>query len=132
MKISFVKIQPAVFAVIVVAAVFIFTIFLSVKNGKALADGKTVINEAGELVKGLVYFYSDQNRFPTLEEFSNKDIQLTYFTQTVDNVSKTEICKQNFVYKRLKFNSYELNFCLAVDSDGYVRGWNKITKQSQQ
>jgi len=121
------KIQPSLVAVIIMAAVFILSIFFGLNSGKNLAASQRVATDAGEISRGLEYFYSDHGRFPDLQEFLDNNVQLRYFSSAIENKSKTGGCRENFVYKRTALKTYELNFCLSSGVLGYRQGWNKIT-----
>ncbi len=125
----FKKTNIAVLAVIVVAAVFVAAVFLGIRHGKAVAGAKQVESMVAELKKGLDYFLRDQNRYPTAQEFLDRNIQLTYFSQAPDNLTDNSVCKENFTYKRVSLTVYELDFCLAANLGQYRAGWNKLVRQ---
>jgi hypothetical protein len=118
-------------AVILVAAVFLISVFLGVSRGKSSALAESSLSQTQEMEKGLDNFYKDQNRFPTEEELVNTNIALTYFSSIPNNSSQASVCPQNFLYSRLSITSYQLNFCLAADTANYKQGWNQVIEQKQ-
>ena len=126
MRLNFLKINSGLLAVMVVTAVFLSSVFLGLQRGVEAAKAAMVYHTASVLRQGLDYFFSDQDRFPSVVEFNHPNILLTYFTHLPDNVSQAAICPKNFVYKRLTANSYELDFCLAQNVGNLGKGWNKV------
>lgn len=129
MRIFFLKFNLAILAVIVVAALFLSAIFLGFRAGRAKARAGSVYATVLELGKGLNNFFSDQDRFPSSQEFLDTNILLMYFSGLPNNLSANSVCSENFIYKKLDLNSYQLNFCLAADFGGYNKGWNSINEQ---
>lgn len=94
-----------------------------------MAKAKNVNVTVIELQKGLDIFFKDQDRFPYVEEFSDTNVLLTYFSKLPDNVSKNSNCLTNFDYKWVSAKNYELDFCLAANLGNFKKGWNKISEQ---
>ena len=126
LRLKFLKINSAFLAVLIVTALFVVSTVFGIKNGAEAAKTKVVYNSVLVLRQGFDNFFSDQDRFPSDVELTDPKILLTYFTHLPDNVSKTQACEKIFVYKRLSFNSYELNFCLAQKVASFGKGWNII------
>ena len=126
MRILFFTAKSASLAVIVVTALFFSVAIFGFRQGTASALVKNVYATARELNTGLDNFFSDQGRFPAVSEFSDANILLMYFSRLPDNVSKTALCPENFIYKRLSPGSYELDFCLAANLRNFQKGWNKV------
>lgn len=111
------------------AVVLFAAIFVSINTGRQNAQAEAVVKTAENLQAGLDFFYQDQNRFPTFNEFTSREVMSNYFSffPPKDFVSKN--CAQNFVYKRIEQKSYQLSFCLPGASDGFKKGWNSINEQ---
>lgn len=112
----------------VAAVILVFSLWLAIQNGKAEARSKMVVKNFGELEKALKYFYNDQNRFPSTVEFnesSESNILKIYSNNFPPENFVSKQCPQTFVYKQLKPNTYELNFCLERSVPGFKKGWNK-------
>jgi len=129
MRLFFFEFKASSLAVILVAAVFLTSIFLGVGRGKANALAESSLLEAQEIQKALDNFYKDQNRFPTQEELLSTNVALTYFSGLPNNLSQTSVCPENFSYIRQSLKTYQLNFCLAADTANYKQGWNQVIEQ---
>lgn len=115
------------FGGLVVAAVLLFALVSGASAGKSNAQDKTVLNGAQSVQKALGYFYNDQNRYPTAEEFQDKNIMLTYLTTFPLPNFVSASCPQSFIYKRITAQSYQLDFCLVRGLSGYIKGWNVLS-----
>ena len=126
MQIPFIKFKSPILAVILLAALLLGSVFWGIRQGRANANAQSVYQDSQEIVKGLDYFFNDQNRFPTPQEFLDTKILFTYFSRLPNNTPDNSFCSENFIYKRLDADSYELNFCLAADLGPYRKGWNQL------
>jgi hypothetical protein len=120
------KIWPLATALVIVVFLLL-SIVLAWNSGKNSAQSKLVLTNASGLQKALDYFYSDQDRFSTAQEFADRNIMINYANlfPPFDFVSKS--CSQSFVYKRASKNSYSLSFCLPKKEGGFKQGWNQVT-----
>lgn len=111
---------------LIVAAVFLIVLTQGWSAGKNMAEAEAIITASREAVKGLKFFYQDQNRYPSPVEFENPEVMLNYFNvyPLPQYVSKT--CAQSFAYRRNSAESFQLNFCLPVATPGYAKGWNNL------
>jgi hypothetical protein len=126
-ELSVVKTKAKVFLSSLLAAVILLlAIFWGAAAGKETAQSITLTKIAQNLIFGLQYFYSDQNRFPTALEFSDQNIMLNYFSgfPAVDFPSK--LCPQSFVYKRVAADNAQLSFCLPRAAGDYGAGFNML------
>jgi len=129
MPLSLPKFNATYLAVITVTVLFLISLFLGLQKGVLVAKAKNVNVTVIELQKGLDIFFKDQDRFPYVEEFSDTNVLLTYFSKLPDNVSKNSNCLTNFDYKWVSAKNYELDFCLAANLGNFKKGWNKISEQ---
>lgn len=111
-----------------VAVILLWAIFSGTNIGKALAQTELVYNNAGSIASSLDFFYSDQNRFPTVPEFEDQNIMGNYFNSFPPAELASQNCSSSFIYKRISFTQYELNFCLPLSFSGYKKGWNRISE----
>ena len=108
------------------AVVLFFSIILGSSKGKALSQAETVVSNFKQLEKALEYFYNDQDRFPTAGEFTDPEIFGRYLEGSLSNLNiTTKTCAQSFIYNRISFVSYKLQFCLPAEAAGYKSGWNQ-------
>ena len=114
-----------IFTVIFVAVIFLLVILGGISSGKKSAQANLIIQNAQNLSGALYYFYGDQDRFPTVLEFQNKDIMLNYLSSFPPADFISETCPENYIYKRPSSKSFELFFCLPKGAQEYSTGWNK-------
>ncbi len=112
-----------------VAVVLLLAVFWGVGSGRLQAQGGLVLQNAQSLQAGLRYFYADQNRFPTAEEFQDQNLMLSYFNAFPPAELAAGPCSGSFSYKRPAAGSYELDFCLPASSGGLTAGWHAISGQ---
>lgn len=114
------------FAAVAVLAVLAFTAFSGLNAGKRRVQANLVEHNAQSLQQGLKYFYQDEDRYPSANEFQDKNLMLNYFNlyPPLDITSKN--CEQSFLYKRLSSQNYQLLFCLPEGAAGFRSGWNEI------
>ncbi len=115
--------------VLAVAVVLFMAFTISVSRGKAKAQSQAALEAAVELQKSLDFFYSDQNRFPTAEEFLDQNIMGRYIKNFPPKEFVSKTCPESFTYKRPEIRSYQLYFCLPAGFEGYSKGWNVLAEQ---
>ncbi len=114
-------------AVMVMAVFFFFALVWGGFKGYDQAKAKTIVTNSQTLMEGLQYFYNDQNRYPTLQEFADNNLMLNYFNPFPARPILSSGCSQNLIYKTTSYQSYELDFCLPGKQDKFQKGWNKLT-----
>lgn len=105
------------------AAVLLLSIILGAKEGQKVAQSEQIIRTGQNIFAGLNYFYKDQNRYPTVSEFSDKSIMLNYFSAFPPVQFVSGSCTASFVYKRSDSKNFELDFCLPTSLKNYSKGW---------
>ncbi|HYV33435.1 MAG TPA: hypothetical protein VE973_01120 [Candidatus Limnocylindria bacterium] len=118
-----------IYSSLLVAVILFLAIFLGISSGKTSAQSQTVVKAAQNLAQGLKYFYQDQSRYPTLLEFSDKNIMLSYFSSFPPQDFVSGNCPQSFIYKIIGVSITQLDYCLPKGSGQYAAGWNKIIVQ---
>ncbi len=118
-----------IFGSLLLAVLLFGMIFWGINKGKAQGRAEAAYTTAENVFLGLQNFYSDQDRYPSLSEFSDQAIMLSYLSvfPLPDFPDKT--CSQSFVYKRPSADSFQLSFCLPVSFQGFNKGWNTIEGQ---
>jgi hypothetical protein len=117
-------------AVVVVAVILFYGIYRGVHNGSLNAKSEVVLANARAITAGLDNFYSDQNRYPSQEEFANTNLMLAYisgyppFPITGGQCSPDVWRSNNFDYHSLDFKGYQLNFCLPASVEKFSAGVN--------
>jgi len=120
-------IPPA--TVIFVAVIFFLLLLSAFSSGRKTAQSKTVIKNAESVSAALEFFYSDQQKYPSVLEFSNKDIMLNYLSAFPEQNFVSELCGANLDYKRPSAGNYELYFCLPKARGGFSAGWNRLVNK---
>lgn len=113
--------------VLVVAVILLWTCSSGWSKGRKIAEAEQVLANADAVVKGLDYFYNDQDRYPTAVEFSSDDMAQYFSSFPLHNFSSSE-CPETFSYKRNSATEYILGFCLPIESAGFVQGWNSTVQ----
>ncbi len=118
-------------AVGLVAVILIYSTYSGITSG--ITDGKshTVLANAKTIAQGLKYFYDDQNRYPSREEFSDLNLMRSYITGYPPLAIAGGACLENaelggFDYYSLDFKTYELRFCLPGAIDNFKPGINSV------
>lgn len=114
--------------VIILAVVLFFMFSSGISSGKSLAQSENIVRNTNELEKALDNFYKDQNRFPTAEEFADKNIMGQYLSIFPIQEFSSAVCSQTYLYKRLSAGSYQLNICVPKAALGFRAGWNQKTE----
>ena len=109
-----------------VAVVLFTTVVWGLGSGKTRAQAENVFATQAELVKGLNYFYADQDRFPTVLEFGERPAMLNYFNSFPPLEFAAGGCSESYVYKRDDSQNFSLSFCLPQDVDGLSKGWHTV------
>lgn len=111
-------------AVVVVAVILFFGIYRGVSSGILSGKSEIVLTNTRTIVKGLDYFYADQNRYPSQEEFGNTNLMLAYLTGYPPIDISGGVCTTSYGYHSLDFKTYELHFCLPVSVEKFPAGLN--------
>ena len=112
---------------LIVAAILLLCISWGSSSGRSNAQAEIVDADAHQAVLALKYFYQDQGRFPSDQEFTDKNAMGTYFNIYPLPNFPSSVCQQSFIYNRVSPTSYELSFCLVAPTGGDNQGWNKIS-----
>lgn len=115
-----------------VAVILLLAIFWGLAKGKEDAESQAVLAAQANLVKGLQFFYQDQNRYPSALEFVDAPTMLNYFNSFPPPDFASKNCSQSFSYQRNALDSYSLSFCLPVSSGGFAAGWNAVSGSPPQ
>lgn len=122
------KLKP-ILSSLAVAVILLWVFFAGSATGKNNAQAEVVLNAATNAGQALKYFYSDQNRYPTGQEFGDKNIMDDYLSVFPLPNFPSSACAQSFKYTRVSLSSYQLQFCLVASIGNYQAGWNSVTGQ---
>jgi len=127
MRISIPKSIKHLLTVLVAAVILLFGVLRGIASGQAQAQSFVLAANAQSLAKGLIYFYSDQERFPSAVEYQdNRQIMLSYFSDFPPANLPSSECQQSFIYQRPTVNTFQLSFCLPQALNSFSSGWNAV------
>ena len=95
-------------------------------SGARAGKSTIILKNAAALQTGLGHFFSDQNRYPTVLEFADRNIMLNYFSAFPPVAVFGGACSQTYNYTSATSKTFELDFCLPKAASGFVAGWNKV------
>ncbi len=124
---DFKRFLPGV-AVVLSLAILIGCVFIGFNKGLALSRSIVTFENAKQLKIAVNYFYNDNNRYPTVSEFSDGAVMNSYLKNFPSQLPASAACAQGFAYKQISPNSYQLNFCLDSGTQGYGKGWNGVVE----
>ena len=114
--------------IVVMVLFFAGVLSLGVSGGRKKAQSEFVSSQAAEIVQALDFFYQDNNRFPTADEFGNSQIMGNYLTNSFGSPYVNEAaCTSAITYLRPAAGNYKLNFCLLSAVSGFKKGWNSVS-----
>ncbi len=101
-------------------------------NARYAGQSRQAIKDSRAIVQALEYFYKDQNRYPSTDEFTDLNLMRQYLSgfppqQYVAPSCPARDSGSTFGYVNSFRNDYELRVCLPKAVRGYKEGWNKIT-----
>lgn len=115
-----------------IAGVVLFVLITSLAvwqgyvRGQKAAQGRQIAKDVKAIRQALEYFYNDQNRYPSNDEFADQNIMRLYASGYPPQEFSSNSCPKNYDYSNLFRNDYELRFCLPLGVKGYQTGWNVI------
>lgn len=115
---------------LIAAVVLLLAVVWGINTGQKIAQAKIVSQGSQAAIAALRYFYQDQNRYPSPEEFANQNLMLNYMSNFPLPNYTSSACSQSFVYKRPDPATFQLSFCLPTATGGYQSGWNIINGNS--
>jgi type II secretory pathway pseudopilin PulG len=101
-------------------------------NGRYAGQSRQAIKDAHAIQQALEYFYKDQNRYPSTDEFTDQNLMRQYMSGFPPQQYFSPNCPDRgngstFSYINNFRNDYELRICLSKGVQGYKSGWNKVT-----
>ena len=113
--------------VLVVAVILLWTCSSGWSKGEKTAQAEQIIANADIVVKGLDFFYNDQDRYPTAGEFASDNMARYFSVFPMHNFASSQ-CPETFSYKRNSSTEYILGFCLPMAASGFQQGWNSFVQ----
>jgi hypothetical protein len=111
--------------VVFIGSIIFFSIFFAIRNGKKMAQSKILEQNFFEVQKAISNFYSDQDRFPSVFEFSKKSLMLEYLSGFPSMEFVSDLCKETWVYKTSQGRNFDLSVCAPISYGNLKAGWNK-------
>lgn len=109
-------------AVIVTVAV----LWMAIVNGQRSAQSRQIVKDVESITQALEYFYQDQGRYPSINEFDDQNVMRQYLSNFPPQQFVSGICDKSIDYVNTFRSDYELRFCLPKSVKGYRTGWNAI------
>lgn len=110
--------------------IFVFitvgAVWLAITNGQKSAQSRQIVKDAAALAVSLEYFYEDQNRYPSNDEFLDQNVMRQYADNFPPQQFLSATCSENYQYVNTFRTDYELRFCLPKGVAGYRAGWNTL------
>lgn len=94
--------------------------------GRTDSRSRLTVNNAKEIVKGLNYFKADQARYPSPDEFKDRNIMLEYFSVYPLPSIVTKACPERYAYSTSRVDSFKLEYCLDSNFNGSLTGVNSF------
>lgn len=101
-------------------------LWLAITNGQRSAQSRQTVKDAVAITKALEYFYQDQDRYPSSDEFTDQNVMRQYLNNFPPQEFNSTVCPDSFDYVNTFRSDYELRFCLPKGVQGYQTGWNSI------
>lgn len=119
--------QIKIFITVIGVAAFLFiSIFLGASSGRREAESEAVFMAAQEMKMALDFFYKDNDRLPTANEFGNEKV-ISQYLSGKPNTFKIKECPEPLNYTRADKKMATINFCLPDDFNVASKGQNTIT-----
>jgi type II secretory pathway pseudopilin PulG len=101
-------------------------------NGQYAGQSRQALKDGRAIAQALEYFYQDQNRYPSTDEFTDQNLMRQYLSGFPPQQYVSPSCParnggSTFGYVNNFRKDYELRICLPKAVKGYNAGWNKIT-----
>lgn len=124
--------------IVLVAVVLLFVLVLlwGIFSGLALGKAQSTYRQVDNINTALQYYFKDQDRYPTADQFSNQKILVPYYMQAMPTPQNTGsgACSnyKDFIYSQKSPKTFSLQFCLNADAYGVSKGMHILTEQSLQ
>lgn len=120
---------------VLVAAFLLVTVSIAwgAYSGYRLGQSKATLAQASNLNDALRFYYQDQGRYPSSDQFYNKNI-LTAFSY-LDGLPKPESVSgqcsdyKDFYYSQSSPQKFALIFCITRSAEGFSKGVHTITEK---
>jgi hypothetical protein len=113
----------------VVLFIVLLTSLAGFRAGRDLAKADVTLKQVDVLMKGLDYFYNDQDRYPSATEFEDKSALGTYVSSLpVNQVTSTQ-CGVTLAYDTFDERAFTLSYCLPRGAGAQLPGIHKISER---
>ena len=101
-------------------------LYFAVVYGQRSAQGRQIVKDSKAITQALEYFYQDQNRYPSNDEFLDQNVMRQYLSNFPPQEFVSGGCEASYEYQNNFRSDYELRFCLPKGVSGYSTGWNVV------
>lgn len=112
--------------IVIFVLITVGAVWLAIINGQKSAQSRQIVKDAAALAVSLEYFYEDQNRYPSNDEFLDQNVMRQYADNFPPQQFVSTTCTENYQYLNTFRTDYELRFCLPKGVAGYRTGWNTL------
>lgn len=127
-----IEIQPNQIRLVVLAVVLILFItacsygFLA---GRSLARSELAVSQTQYIMRGLNYFFSDQDRYPGEAEFADPAVMRTYLSAVPVAQVFSKECPKPYTYETFDRKSFTFTFCVSRGFDVWIPGEHSTTEK---
>lgn len=116
---------------VILAIIAVLALWWAFINGQQAGQSRQVLKNGKAIQQALEYFYQDQNRYPSTDEFLDQNLMRQYLSSYPPQEFVSKTCPQgngsvNYSYVNHFRNDYELRLCLPKAVQGFQAGWNKF------
>lgn len=113
-------------AIVIFVTLAVLLLWWAYTAGQHAGQSRQAVKDSKAILQALEYFYQDQDRYPSTDEFKNDNLMRQYLSGFPPQQYPSELCPKTFEYANSFRNDYELRICLNRGVLGYQTGWNKI------
>ncbi len=124
--------------IVLVAVVLLFILILiwGIFSGLALGKAKSTYRQVENINTALKYYFKDQDRYPTADQFNNQKILVPYYIQAMPTPESagSGACSnvKDFIYSQKNPKTFTFQFCMNAGANGLSKGVHILTEQSLQ
>lgn len=127
MQISPERIRAAV--IVLVLVLFVTVCGFGFVAGRDLARADLVVGQAQGLAQGLAYFYADQDRFPSPQEFAEQASFGVYAQGVPVHTVSSKACPTVLGYESLTLRTFSITYCIPRSVNGLPQGVHEVTNR---
>jgi hypothetical protein len=127
--------KPQLISLIVAFIICALALVLGMRSGLAKERSKATYRSSRVLLQALKYYHSDQEAYPTADQFFNRALLVPFYLPRMPvHSSQQGVCKgfTNFQYSQPGPQSFSLKYCLESSIEGEGPGVHELTQKDIQ